>query len=87
MSIPATAGHAYEKPLILTPLIKAGKLDEAKQLAQVKELPNAPQVDSFSGFLTVNEQYESNLFFWFFRNVSLLPPSHLLIDLSTQWPN
>lgn len=87
MSIPATAGHAYEKPLILTPLIKAGKLDEAKQLAQVKDLPNAPQVDSFSGFLTVNEQYESNLFFWFFRNVSLLLSFHLLIDLSTQWPN
>ena len=50
-------------PLILTPYINAGKLEEARNLARVT---NLTEVISYSGFLTVNPQYNSNMYFWFF---------------------
>ncbi|XP_075232371.1 venom serine carboxypeptidase-like [Lycorma delicatula] len=51
-------------PLYLTPLIETGRIKEAQKLSQVK--PFIKNVVSYSGFLTVNKQFESNLFFWFF---------------------
>src|SRR5699024_4540330 len=61
-------GHQHlSPPLFLTPYIEAGKLAEGRKLSEVKNLPGgAPFISSFSGFLTVNKQYNSNLFFWFF---------------------
>lgn len=54
-------------PLILTPYIEAGKLDEGRKLSAVKNLPGgAPNIVSYSGFLTVSKEHNSNLFFWFF---------------------
>lgn len=53
-------------PLFLTPLIKSGKFEEARSKAKVIGLPNAPEVESYSGYLTVNETINSNMFFWFF---------------------
>lgn len=52
-------------PLFLTPYLKKGQFKEAQVLAQVthKEIHS---IESYSGFFTVNEKYESNLFFWFF---------------------
>lgn len=52
-------------PLFLTPLIENGKIDEAraKAVVQHKEMGD---ISSYSGYLTVNKQYNSNLFFWFF---------------------
>lgn len=54
------------QPLLLTNLIKTNGIDAAREAAQVKNLPNAPQLLSYAGYLTVNETYNSNLFFWFF---------------------
>lgn len=51
------------KPLYLTPLIEAGKIEEAQQAAQVHGIGS---VVSYSGYLTVNKKFNSNLFFWFF---------------------
>lgn len=53
------------KPLFLTPLIENGKIEEArgKAVVQHKEMGD---VSSYSGYLTVNKAYNSNLFFWFF---------------------
>lgn len=52
------------EPLFLTPYIKKSQINEARKKAEVK--PFLPSVRSYSGFLTVNEKYNSNLFFWFF---------------------
>ena len=62
------------QPLFLTPLIKSGNLKKARSKARVKNLPNAPEVESYSGYLTVNEEFNSNMFFWFF-------PSKVVINL------
>lgn len=37
----------------------------ARKLSLVGDLPGA-NVKSYSGYLTVNKKYNSNLFFWFF---------------------
>lgn len=52
------------EPLFLTPYIKRGDHKEGRRRAQVK--PFLPHVKSYSGFLTVDEAYNSNLFFWYF---------------------
>nr|CAD7568807.1 unnamed protein product [Timema californicum] len=62
-------------PLYLTPLIQAGNLSEARDAARVGVLKEDVDVESYSGYLTVNQEYNSNLFFWFFpaQNVSSAP--------------
>jgi vitellogenic carboxypeptidase-like protein len=54
------------EPLFLTPLIEAGKIKEAQNASRVGPLKGAENVTSFSGYLTVNKKFNSNLFFWFF---------------------
>ncbi|XP_013133723.1 PREDICTED: venom serine carboxypeptidase-like [Papilio polytes] len=51
--------------LILTPLIEGNRTEEARKLASVDPLLFL-NVTSYSGFLTVNKRYNSNLFFWYF---------------------
>ena len=52
--------------LILSPYIKQNRTDEALRLSKVVGLPNAPDIESYSGYFTVDVKYNSNLFFWFF---------------------
>ncbi|CAF1384256.1 unnamed protein product [Adineta ricciae] len=52
------------EPLFLTPYLEQGKIEEARRLSTVNLPPYTGQ--SFSGYLTVNKQYNSNMFFWFF---------------------
>nr|CAH7750800.1 unnamed protein product [Callosobruchus chinensis] len=54
------------EPLILTPFLESGKIDEARSAAKVSLGGVAKDVESYSGYFTVNKQYDSNLFFWFF---------------------
>ncbi|ODM93970.1 Venom serine carboxypeptidase [Orchesella cincta] len=54
------------EPLFLSPLIKAGELSKAQEAALVFEF--LPLI-SYSGYITVNEEYNSNIFFWFFPAV------------------
>ncbi|CAG2166942.1 unnamed protein product, partial [Oppiella nova] len=67
------AGYANVKldgdvgePLFLTPYIESGRVAEAQKLSQVSGLPSAPNITHYSGFLTVNKEYNSNMFFWYF---------------------
>ena len=54
-----------DKPLFLTPMIKAGKIKEAQFAAKVDL--EGQEVRSYSGYLTVGlENCGSNMFFWFF---------------------
>ena len=52
--------------LFLTPYIEAGNIEEARNLSAVRGAPFPDDIPSYSGFLTVNKQYDSNLFIWFF---------------------
>ncbi|KAF5282412.1 hypothetical protein FQR65_LT14306 [Abscondita terminalis] len=52
-------------PLILTPYIESGNIEEARKLSEVK-YEETEDVKSYSGYFTVNEEFNSNLFFWFF---------------------
>lgn len=62
---PLAEGEDAGTPLYLTPLIENGKIEEAraKAIVQHKEMGD---VSSYSGYFTVNKEYNSNLFFWFF---------------------
>lgn len=56
-----------QTPLHLTPYIETGDCATARSLAYVNHPDLTPNgVISYAGFLTVNKQYNSNLFFWFF---------------------
>lgn len=59
----ADPGPGPGQPLFLTPLIHAGEVEEAREQALVTNFTN---VISYSGFFTVNESCNANLFFWFF---------------------
>ncbi|KAH7952133.1 hypothetical protein HPB52_019186 [Rhipicephalus sanguineus] len=54
------------QPLFLTPLIEAEQFEEALQKSKVGNIGDLPDVLSYSGFITVNKELGSNLFFWFF---------------------
>jgi len=53
-----------DRALLLTTLIQDGRIDEARAACNVKSLEVA--VESYSGYLTVDEEHGSNMFFWFF---------------------
>ena len=61
---PEFSGQEVGEELKLTPLILRGRLEEAKARSEVKGL----EIDtvSYSGFLTIKNKWESNMFFWFF---------------------
>ncbi|KAM7302294.1 venom serine carboxypeptidase [Ixodes scapularis] len=54
------------KPLFVTPFIEDGRLEEAKTLSRVGSLGDVEDVASYAGFLTVNKDMGSNMFFWLF---------------------
>lgn len=64
-SYPYPADADVGDPLILTPLIESRKIDLARQKATVQH-KEMRDVGSYSGYFTVNKEYNSNLFFWFF---------------------
>lgn len=50
----------------LSSLLKANQIDKARDSALVTNLPNAPNITSYAGYININETTKSNLFFWFF---------------------
>ncbi|TRY70301.1 hypothetical protein TCAL_02456 [Tigriopus californicus] len=49
-------------PLFLTPLLEANKVSQARKQAKVGEISAIP---SYTGFMTVNKNFNSNMFFWY----------------------
>lgn len=54
-----------DSKLILTPYVNSGEYWKARRLSRVNS-EHFLNVTSFSGYLTVNETHDSNLWFWFF---------------------
>nr|KAG5708452.1 hypothetical protein BaRGS_026179 [Batillaria attramentaria] len=52
-------------PLFLTPYIEAERIHEAQDRSRVRGLLH-DDVESYSGYITVDKRYQSNMFFWFF---------------------
>lgn len=52
-------------PLLLTPFIDRGQLSYARNLSRVGKALSS-ELTSYSGYLTVNPKYQSNMFFWYF---------------------
>ncbi|XP_040564947.1 probable serine carboxypeptidase CPVL isoform X2 [Lepeophtheirus salmonis] len=68
-------------PLFLTPYIKSGKIQEARELSKVI-IPNHDSVEGYSGYLAVNKpSCASNLFFWYFPAKYLPKTAPLLLWL------
>ncbi len=59
--------------LLLTPYIESNRLVEAKRLSAVTDLFPDSHIKSYSGFLTVDKEFNSNLFFWFFPSLVTHP--------------
>nr|AEE62766.1 unknown [Dendroctonus ponderosae] len=57
--------QAVEEPLILTPFINEGRIEEAQQAARVQS-SLFHDVVSYAGYFTVDERFDSNLWFWYF---------------------
>lgn len=57
------------EPGFLSPLIKSGRIQEAREKARV-HLDQWPTLESYAGFLNVNQKYNSHLYFWFFPSQS-----------------
>jgi hypothetical protein len=58
------AYHDDEGPLILTPYIESGDVKKAQNLSRVWHYE--PHFESYSGYLTIQPSFGSNIFFWFF---------------------
>ncbi|CAG0918356.1 unnamed protein product [Notodromas monacha] len=57
----------FKDPLLLTPFITTGDLEYGRNLSRVHGFEQvAGDLESYSGFLTVNETHFSHLFFWYF---------------------
>ncbi|XP_071102210.1 probable serine carboxypeptidase CPVL [Haliotis cracherodii] len=52
------------QPLFLSPYIARGDIQQAQNLSRVGPLQDS-SVPSYTGFITVNTHYNSNLYFWF----------------------
>lgn len=52
--------------LYLTPFIKNGSTEAGRNSAKVNSTAIPANIESYSGYLTVDEQFNSNLFFWYF---------------------
>jgi len=52
-------------PLILTPYIESNQLELARVLSQVSHEGLNQVAISYTGFFTVNREFDSNLFFWY----------------------
>ena len=64
--LPDEARGGAGEPLLLTPLIEAGELQQARQQSRVLGLPGpGADITSHAAFLTVDKELNSNLFFWF----------------------
>ncbi len=65
------------EPLYLTPYIESGDISTARQLSQITEtlegVSSADQPNAYSGFFTVDEANDHNMFFLFYEATEVSP--------------
>jgi len=67
-SFPNVSQDAVGEPLYLTPYIESGDVDTGKALSSVDStmlMGLDSEIESYSGFLTVDAENNGNMFFWF----------------------
>lgn len=79
-----TPSHSANEPLLVTPYLRSGHILRAKQLARVADVFRPQRVASYSGYFTVSDQHNSNLFFWFFPAPVTTIALHQLYTLQQQ---
>lgn len=62
-----------EDALYITPYLERGEVALVKSLAKVN-YSEMKGVTSYSGYMTVNKTYDSNMFFWFFPAKDIKSP-------------
>lgn len=67
-------------PLILTPYLKSNSISLAQNLSRV-HLTDKMGFQSYAGFFTVDETYDSNLYFWYFPAFYCKPDSPVILWL------
>merc|ERR1719244_246699 len=70
---------ATGEALFITPLLEQGKIKEAQKYSHIWGISKA--LHMHSGYITVNKQYNSNLFFWFIRAESRAPNAPVVVWL------
>ncbi|RWS20651.1 uncharacterized protein B4U80_04706 [Leptotrombidium deliense] len=60
-------------PLFLTTLTNKGDSINIQNISRV-HLNQFSEIESYTGFVTVNEKFKSNLFFWFFKSKNKSAP-------------
>ena len=67
--------------LFLTPYIQKGNIKEAQSMSKVTTLTPSLKIESYTGYLTVNDTYNSNMFFWFFPSKAQIAKAPVLLWL------
>ncbi|XP_003748417.1 probable serine carboxypeptidase CPVL [Galendromus occidentalis] len=75
------ASSAEQSPLLLTPLISRNELLRARNLSLVGSLDGCDNPETYSGYLTVNETTNANLFFWFIPAMNTSPTAPVVLWL------
>ncbi|XP_050074545.1 venom serine carboxypeptidase [Anopheles maculipalpis] len=65
-AVPNAPNEDVGEPLFLTPFIANQSLAAGRDAARVKHSAIPADIDSYAGYLTVDEVTNSNLFFWYF---------------------
>ena len=73
-------GNAPTEPLMLSPLIRQGRLAEARARSRVVE-PQSGEPMGEAGFLTTDEATAKHMFYWFFEAQSGDPDAPLVVWL------
>lgn len=74
-NLPHGEGADNGEPVFVTPLLEAGKIEEAQNRTKVNH-SRIVGFESYSGFFTVDKRWDSNMFFWYFpsKNTSANVP-------------
>ncbi|CAG7826664.1 unnamed protein product [Allacma fusca] len=70
-TITTATPNEFTKELFLTPFIKAGQIEQGRAAAEdnnneLSKVNSNVAIKSYSGYFTIDDVYNSNLFFWFF---------------------